>query len=45
MVLTFTQLFKDLGLEGYRKIPTLSVAGGRRSGKLDALITQGQVTS
>eukprot|EP00802_Teleaulax_amphioxeia_P017324 Tamp_17476.p1 GENE.Tamp_17476~~Tamp_17476.p1 ORF type:complete len:432 (+),score=100.34 Tamp_17476:120-1298(+) len=36
------EIARDLKLEGYRKLPTLQVAGGRRSGKLDGLISKGQ---
>ena len=36
------ELARDLKLEGYRKIPTLSVAGGKRASKLDSLISKGQ---
>ena len=36
------EVARDLDLKGYRKLPTLQVAGGRRSGMVDGMISKGQ---
>ena len=37
------ELAKELGLQGYRRLPTLSVAPGSRQPSLDLLISKGQL--
>mmetsp|Transcript_50407 Transcript_50407/g.119893 ORF Transcript_50407/g.119893 Transcript_50407/m.119893 type:complete len:436 (-) Transcript_50407:50-1357(-) len=37
------QLAKDLGLKGWRKLPTLSVSGGKRSNNVQAGMEKGEV--
>lgn len=36
------EIAKELGLKGYRKIPTLSVSGGKRGASVDKAISAGQ---